>query len=72
MGALFVYLVQSVFGNVMPFTAPLFFILIGIVIKELDFKENDFILICREGFYILPQKQTLSIHQHRLLPFGCI
>ena len=41
MGALFVYLVQSIFGNVMPFTAPLFFILIGIVIKELDFKEND-------------------------------
>ena len=40
LGALLVYLVQSIFGNVMPFTAPLFFILIGIAIKEVD--ENQF------------------------------
>ena len=37
-GALLVYLVQSFFGNVMPFTAPLFFVLIGLAIKEIDFK----------------------------------
>ncbi len=36
MCAIFVYLVQSIFGNVMPFTAPVFYILLGMAIKEVS------------------------------------
>jgi len=36
-GALLVYLVQSIFGSVMPFTAPLFYIILGLAIKGVDF-----------------------------------
>lgn len=43
LGAVLVYLVQSIFGNVMPFTAPLFFILIGFSIKEIDAKKLEII-----------------------------
>ena len=35
-GAILAYLVQSVFGNVLPFTAPLFFLMIGLAIKFTD------------------------------------
>ncbi len=34
--ALFVYLVQSIFGNVMAFVAPIFYMLVGLLIKNLD------------------------------------
>lgn len=36
MCAIFVYLVQSIFGNVMVMTAPVFYILLGIAISEQD------------------------------------
>ena len=36
LGAILVYVVQSIFGNIMPFTAPLYYVLIGIAIKEVD------------------------------------
>lgn len=36
---LFVYLVQSIFGNVMPFVAPIFYLVIGLLIKEIDFEK---------------------------------
>lgn len=36
MCAIFVYLVQSIFGNVMVMTAPVFYILLGIAINEQD------------------------------------
>ena len=35
-GALIVYLAQSMFGNIMPFTAPIFYIMLGLAIREID------------------------------------
>jgi len=42
-GALLSYLVQSIFGSVMPFTAPLFYLILGLAIKEIDLIENKII-----------------------------
>jgi len=39
-GAILSYLVQSVFGNILPFTAPLFYVMIGLAIKFISQKEN--------------------------------
>ncbi len=36
-GAMLVYLIQSIFGSVMPFTAPLFYMTLGLAIKGVDF-----------------------------------
>ncbi len=40
-GAILIYLVQSIFGNAMPFVSPLFFLLIGLAIKLVDFEKVD-------------------------------
>ena len=42
-GAIVVYLVQSMFGNLLPFTAPAFYIMIGLAIKFIDFNKNNYI-----------------------------
>jgi len=43
-GAIIAYLVQSVFGNILPFTAPLFYVMIGLAIKFVSEKETQNIL----------------------------
>jgi len=40
-GAALVYLIQAFFGSVMPFTAPLFYFVIGLSIKFIDFENVD-------------------------------
>ncbi len=41
MSAIFAYLVQSIFGNAMPFVSPTFFLLVGLAIKLMDTEQNN-------------------------------
>ena len=65
-GAIINYLTQSFFGNIMPFTAPAFYFVIGIAIKYVDLnlekqdKNNDIIEANKENSEEVLNKEEIN------------